>query len=96
MFSRYYAMVRTEDYTGGWFAHNDLLQIFAELGIIGAVVFIGLWTVVAINTTKGNFIAALTMFGIFLQAMVEFQFYTPGISMGMGLALAYHIAYKKA
>jgi O-antigen ligase len=91
MFQYYYNQVRTEDYTGGGFAHNDVLQMICELGFPATLAFIWLVVTTVRKTVDANGVAALTMLAIFIEAMVEFQFYTPAISMLMGLALGYHI-----
>jgi O-antigen ligase len=90
-FSYYYAKVRTETYTVGAFAHNDLLQFAIELGIPAALTFCSLALAVLVKTCKENVVAACTMLAVLLQAMVEFQFYLPAVSIPMGLALAYHM-----
>lgn len=89
-FGIYYNQVRTEDYTGGWFAHNDLLQIAIEMGIPGAMIFCWLIVSISMAACKGNIVSSVTMLAIFLGSMVEFQFYVPAISLPMGLALAYN------
>jgi O-antigen ligase len=89
-FAVYYATVRTEYVSGGWFAHNDLLQLAIETGIPAAAAFCILWLTVLLTTCRRNFAAAVTMLAVLLQSMVEFQFYLPSVSLLMGVALAYH------
>jgi O-antigen ligase len=90
-FGFYYQQVRTENYTAGWFAHNDPLQFAVEMGIPAALVFVGLIATVALTTRTRNIAPACAMLAVFLMSLVEFQFYLPVISLLMGLALAFHI-----
>ncbi len=90
-FGYYYQKVRVEQYTAGYFAHNDILQLAIEMGIPGAMVFCALILTVAYKTTSVNILPACALLAVFLQAMVEFQFYVPPISILCGLALACHI-----
>jgi len=88
-FSFYYAQVRTETFTAGSFAHNDLLQFAIELGFPLAMAFVVLMFAVLLTTRKHNLVSFAVMLAVFMQAMIEFQFYIPSISLLMGLALAY-------
>jgi hypothetical protein len=89
-FSTYYAHLRSEAYTAGYFAHNDPLQFIAEMGIPLGLVFwlipIAVWR----TTGKENYLAAVLFFVIVLQSFIEFQLYVPAISMLTGLILTYH------
>lgn len=77
------------------FAHNDVLQFAAEMGVPVAAVFAGLVTVTAATTSRDNIAAGATMLAIFLQSLTEFQLYLPVISLGMGLALGHHINHRR-
>jgi O-antigen ligase len=92
MFGNYYAQVRTEHYTGGWFAHNDVLQIAIEMGIPAALIFLWQWVEVAAETCRRNIVATCVIGAVLLQAMLEFQFYVTSISLLLGLALAWYDA----
>lgn len=87
----YYHQVRTEDYTGGWFAHNDLLQLAIEMGMPCAAAFLVLIIAISVTSRVKNIVSGITIFAVFMGSMVEFQFYVPAISMVMGLALAVHM-----
>lgn len=89
-FAFYYAQVRTEPVTAGWYAHNDILQFAIEMGIPAALAFCGLILSVAWTTTRKNIAPACVLLAVLLQSMVEFQFYVPAISLLLGLALAAH------
>lgn len=86
----YYQQVRSEHYTGGWFAHNDILQFAIEMGIPMAATFLGLIGCVIVTSNKKNIIPVCFILSVFFQSMVEFQFYLPSISILLGVALAYH------
>lgn len=90
-YAYHYSKVRTETYTGGYYAHNDVLQLAIEMGIPCVLVFIFLVGAVAFTTQKTNFVSGVTLLAVFLQAMMEFQFYVPALAMPLGLALGYHI-----
>lgn len=89
-FAAYYSVYRTEHTTGGYFAHNDLLQLAIEIGVPAAMALVALIISIAATISRRNIVAAVTMAAVFLQAMVEFEFYLPSISILSGLALAYH------
>ena len=90
-FGTYYQQVRIETDTGGWYAHNDILQLAIEMGFPAVLVFCELFSIVAVTTTRRNIVSACVLLALFLQAMVEFQFYVPAVSIIAGLALAHHI-----
>ncbi len=90
-FGYYYQQIRTEAYTAGWYAHNDVIQIAVEMGIPCAALFSCLAPAVLLTTGRRNFVAALVMLAVLLQAMTEFPLYMPAVSILMGLALAFHI-----
>lgn len=90
-FGHYYQQVRTETYTAGSFAHNDLLQFAIEMGIPLALVFCGL----VVSMMRRFTPASAVFIAIFAQAMVEFQFYVPAISILLGLAIAFQIQTKE-
>lgn len=90
-FSYYYRQLRTETYTSGIYAHNDILQFAVEMGIPAAVLFCGLTIAMLLKTSRKNIVSACVFMAVFLQSMVEFQFYLPSISILAGLALAHHI-----
>lgn len=92
MFGQYYAQVRTEQFSGGWFAHNDLLQIAIEMGIPAAFIFAWQWIEVFDGVCRRNLVAVCVIGAVLCQAMVEFQFYLPSISLLLGLALAWYDA----
>lgn len=92
-----YAQVRTDvsaafphGHTGGWYAHNDPLQFAIEMGLPAAFIFLALVVAVALGSWRGNAVAAVPLLSLFLQALIEFQFYVPLISLLAGLSLGYH------
>jgi O-antigen ligase len=89
MFGYYYASVRTEFDTGGAFAHNDLLQFGIELGIPATLIFILLIGTPFFRVRQNTLPAVLALLGVFLQAMVEFQFFVPPVAVLTGVILAY-------
>lgn len=91
MFGQYYQQIRTEFYTGGWFAHNDILQFGVEMGIPIALLFVALSFIVAASTWRNNLVSGLVFMAVFLEALVEFQYYVPAVSFPLGLVLAYHM-----
>lgn len=86
-FAAVYQTHRTEDSTAGVFAHNDLLQFAAELGWLAPLIFIGL----IITAWRAKPQSRIVILGIFLMAMVEFQFYVPAVSMIFALAIGQHL-----
>lgn len=94
-FGYYYQHTRTETYTGGSFAHNDLLQLGVEMGIPFLLLFCALVVTIARRTWRGNMVSGLAMLAMFIASMVEFQFYTLSISMLNGLALGFHIINQR-
>ncbi len=86
-FGDYYKNYRIEHETAGFFAHNDLLQIFAENGFIGAGLVASIILYIVFKTRRQNNVPACVMLAILMQAMVEFQFYVPAIAILLGLAL---------
>ncbi|MBP3958348.1 O-antigen ligase family protein [Gemmata sp. G18] len=94
-FAYYYAQVRTEGLSSGFYAHNDVLHLAVEAGIPVALIFCALAACVAISTRKHNVAPACALFVVFLQGMVEFQFYVPAVSILAGLTLAWHAHARK-
>lgn len=90
-FAYYYNQIRTEHYTAGFYAHNDLLQISIEMGYLGAFSFALLIAAAIGSTNRNNLASGVALLAVFLQSLVEFQFYVPAISMLCGLALGCHI-----
>ena len=87
-FNYYYQFVRTETHTAGQFAHNDLLQILIEGGVIS---LIGISLLIAFCfMRKGNLLTSLLLLVTLVHSMIEFQLYVPAISMLVGLTLVYH------
>jgi hypothetical protein len=86
-FQQYYAVARTEFETAGMFAHNDVLHLASEAGLLGGLLFLLPLIYIAFNTTARNIVPACVLLGVFIQAMVEFQFYVPSIAMLSGLAV---------
>lgn len=84
-FYYYYKTVRHEDITAGVYAHNDLLQFAIEMGLPIAGLYCYLTYVVARRLPA---VGAVTFLVVFVQALVEFQFYLPSINLALGLALA--------
>jgi hypothetical protein len=82
-----YPHVRTEDYTAGQFANNDLLQFAIEMGWPIAVLFTMLCGYVMLKTTRENLIPACAMLAILTQSLVSFPLYIPAVSIGMGIVL---------
>jgi len=93
-FATYYQYFRSEIETGGYFAHNDILQFAIEMGVPMTLVFCFLCVSLAVTTRRYNIVPAAVMLAVFLQAMVEFQFYLPSIGILMGLAIAYHSSLR--
>jgi len=85
-FSVYYKFVRTEFTTGGFFAHNDLLQFAIEFGIPVALIFVCFF---ATALWKSPMVARCCFFAALLQSMSEFQFYVPVVALASGLPIAY-------
>lgn len=90
-FGHYYDQVRIETTSGGWYAHNDILQFAIEMGLPAAFVFCLLMLAMALMTWRRNIVSGCVLLALFLQAMVEFQFYVPALSLVAGLAMAYHM-----
>ena len=93
-FHYYYEQVRRAADIDVYFAHNDVLQFSIEIGIPCTIVFIILGARIFDTTTRKNIVSACMLLAVFLEAMVEFQFYVPAISLLAGLALAYHRLYS--
>lgn len=89
-FGFYYKMVRTEMFSAGYFAHNDLLQLAIEMGIPCAMTLLALILTVIATTCRNNIVSACVVLAIVAQSMSEMQLYLPSISLGIGLALAAH------
>lgn len=94
-FGAYYAHIRTEHYSAGFFAHNDVLQIAVEMGIPAAFVFSLQWVIVALETCRANIVSGAALFALLAQSMVEFQFYVPAVSLLAGLAFAWHTYHNE-
>jgi len=89
-FPFYYAQVRTEHITGGWFAHNDLLQLAIEMGAPCVACLILLMISIVARTWSGNLVSGCVLLAVFIESMLEFQLYLPSVSLLLGVALAYH------
>lgn len=94
-FGYYYNQIRTEWFSAGAFAHNDTLQIAIEMGVPAAAIFLSMLVLSFVNCFKYCTVSASIIVCIFMMSSVEFQFYTPVISMLMGLAMAAHEQPKK-
>lgn len=94
-FGLYYPQVRTEFYTQGGFAHNDVLQFAVEMGVPAAMAFVALIITIGLTTWRGNLMSGVTLMAIFVGSLVEFQYYVPAISLGAGLLLGYHIINRQ-
>lgn len=90
-FPFYYAQIRTEYMTAGWHCHNDLLQIAIELGVPAALLFTAMLLLFICRTSRHNAVTGYIILAITLQALLEFQFYIPSVSLVMGLVLGYHL-----
>lgn len=88
-FEYYYPLVRTEHGTVGTYAHNDLLQFWIEGGVQAFIAFC-LLIFAVIKKRREDIKWRLMLGAVFLQALVEFQFYMPAISILCGLALSAH------
>lgn len=84
-FFKHYAGIRIEDYTAGFFAHNDLLQIAFEMGWPIALIFLGV--IIYAIVTSGTMMGAVFL-SIFAQSLVNYPFYFPAVSLLMGIAFA--------
>lgn len=93
-FHYYYEQIRQATDQDVYFAHNDVLQFAIEMGIPSAFIFLVLVAHVFDKTVRKNIAAACVLLAIFLEAMAEFQFYVPAVSLLAGLALAYHRLYS--
>lgn len=87
----YYSSVRTETFSAGSYAHNDLLQIWIETGLLGVATFSLLLITALLTTRRCNIAPACMIMAVFLQSLVEFQFYVPAVSLLFGLALVFHV-----
>lgn len=94
-FGHYYLEQGGTGYVPPSFVHNDLLQFAVEMGLPVAIIFAILMAVVAVQTNKNNLVTACTALTIFIQSMMEFQFYLPSVTLGMGLVLAYHDLHSR-
>jgi hypothetical protein len=72
------------------YAHNDLLQFAVEMGVPAALVFCGMVWAAARATCRQNIVSGAVLAALFLQALTEFQFYVPAVSLLAGLALGWH------
>lgn len=86
MFPIYYAQVKTETGTQGMFAHNDILQLAATLGIPMALLFTLTW-LMFIKADRPSAIMA----GALVHSMVCFPLYVPAIQLLLGLTVAYAV-----
>src|SRR5262249_17368339 len=87
----YYGQVRTETQTAGVFAHNDPLQFMIEMGWPAGFEFLLLVLIAAASTNRRNLVSGCVLLALFIQSMVEFQFYVPALSLFGGAALGYHL-----
>ena len=90
----------SDDISGGYYAHNDALQYWAELGILGFILFYGfciavLWrTVKAIKAAPNTEAKALiltpfcALLACLIHTHVTFNLYNLSINFIAGLALA--------
>lgn len=85
----------SELYIPPTYAHNDLLQFSVEMGVPAAIIFCLLIVAVATSTHRGNRIPGVVAMVVFIQSMMEFQFYVPAVSLAMGLVLGSHILLTK-
>jgi hypothetical protein len=72
------------------YAHNDLLQFAVEMGVPAALAFCGMAWAAARATCRQNIVSGAVLAALFLQALTEFQFYVPAVSLLAGLALGWH------
>lgn len=105
-FSLLYPAVRepTEVGSVGFFAHNDLLQLLLELGVVGFVFCFAFPLLAFIRTCKGVFalkpgssrtegyFLLLVVFVISAHAFVNFIIYQPLLAFSLGAALGYGVA----
>lgn len=84
-FGYYYKDIRQEDYSSGWFAHNDPLQIGVEMGIPAMILFLAF---MVIGMLKAHMAARYAILAVFLHSLVEFQIYLPATSLLLGLAIS--------
>lgn len=90
VFGRYYVQYGPTIYIPPAFVHNDILQFAVEMGTPVAAIFVLIVAATAASTWRGNIVTACTALAILLQASMEFQFYLPSVTLGMGLVLAWH------
>lgn len=90
MFGSYYPQVTIEHTSSQNWAHNDVFQIWIEMGFWAAAVLVAMFARMFWTTRERNLPAAAVLAAILMQSMVEFQFYVPVVSLLGGLALAYH------
>lgn len=93
-FHIYYAGVRHADQaSGGFYAHNDFLQLAIETGIPCSLALVALIIAIACTTCKNNLPAACTLLAIGIMSFLEFQLYEWPVSLLAGVALGYHIIH---
>lgn len=84
---------RSDIYSGGFMAHSDPLQFWAEMGIVAPILFYAIGIAVLVRVWRSSrtpLVAALLCgCGAFiLHSHVDFLFYTMPTMMAFGLALA--------
>jgi O-antigen ligase len=89
-FSFYYHQIKTPEAINVNYAHNDLLQFAVEMGLPAAFIFYLLGVAVFVKTTRDNMVSGCVLLALFIQSMLEFQFYVVSVSILSGAALAYH------
>lgn len=95
-FHIYYAATRSEFYSGGFYAHNDFLQLAIEMGFPCVLALLALIITIACTTCHKNLPAACTLLAIGIMSCLEFQLYEWPVSLLAGVALAYHITHSPA
>ncbi len=69
-------------------AHCDVLQIFAETGLLGAIGWVGWWIVWLSRSKIPVAPIAFALAGFLLHGLIDFDFFVPGITMQALLLLA--------
>lgn len=84
-FDFYYKKIRTEGYSSGVYAHNDYLNMAAEMGIPALLFFSVTSIILFMRTNRANSPAAAALVAVYIHALVSFPLYIPAISMVCGL-----------
>lgn len=83
-FPVYYNKIRTEAGTYGTFAHNDIIQIMCDMGLIGLII----WCIFYIRSFKTAGRMGQAAAGcVLIQSLVSFSLYIPPLCILLGILL---------